>query len=288
MKGTHIGLEVFLRNLQNFTDNKVLTEAQAKQILRKGLKDIGDINRPLDSIVEDILLKSSKHEGIYTIEGRRKAVEKMTKTDGHASLWKYLQSDLTKLEPLVEGFSSEGITDAKTFTRALLEPMYEAVADPITKHAKVGEVYGYLVFRSPVKEPRSNIHPSYKYSVSPETEGKPVQLDILSNPVPARYAFTNRITAGEVSPLPQSDTGFAVSTGQKHIPTMRGTFQPSDYSNFTTEQSANGRIMRNAKGYVIMLAGNKYRVYNPAKAIIGVYGNEEEAKRRVLRDAPKR
>lgn len=63
--------------------------------------------------------------------------------------------------------------------------------------------------------------------------------------------------------------------------------QPAEWSDFKTEQSPMGRIIKNAKGYSIMLINNKYRVYNPAKAIIGVYGNEEEAKRRVLRDAPK-
>lgn len=233
MKGTHIGLEVFLRNLQNFTDNGVLTESQTKQILKKGLGDIGDIKRPLDAIVEDILVKSSKHEGRYTIEGRRKAVESMTKTDGHASLWKYLQSDLTKLEPLVEGFSSQGVTNANQFIKAILEPMYEAVSDPLTRHAKVGEVYGYLVFRSPVQEPEAGFHPSYKYSVAPEKGGQPVQLDLLSKPVDARKAFTNRITAGEVSALPQSEKGFQVSTGQKHIPTMRGTFMPAEVHGIT-------------------------------------------------------
>jgi hypothetical protein len=64
--------------------------------------------------------------------------------------------------------------------------------------------------------------------------------------------------------------------------------QPAEYSEFKSEQSATGRILRNAKGYVIMLANNKFRVYNPAKAIIGVYGNEEEAKKRIYKEIPKR
>ena len=288
MKGTHIGLEVFLRNLQKYTDNNVLTERQTIQILKNGLGDIGDTKRPLDTIVEGILAKSAKHEPPYTINGRRTAIEKMTETDGSASLWKYLQSDLTKLEPQVEGFSSEGVTNAKQFIKALLEPMYEAVSDPLTRHAKVGEVYGYLMFRSPVIEPPSDVHPSYKYAVQPEKGGSPVQLDILSTPMSARKAFTNRITAGVASPLPESEAGFTVLTGQKHIPTMRGTFMPAEYTEFKSEQSATGRILRNAKGYVIMLANNKFRVYNPAKAIIGVYGNEEEAKKRIYKEIPKR
>ena len=65
-------------------------------------------------------------------------------------------------------------------------------------------------------------------------------------------------------------------------------WQPSEFTEFKSEQSATGRILRNAKGYVIMLANNKFRVYNPAKAIIGVYGNEEEAKKRIYKEIPKR
>jgi hypothetical protein len=289
MKGTHIGLEVFLRNLQNFTDNGVLTESQTKQILKKGLGDIGDIKRPLDTIVEDILVKSSKHEGRYTIDGRRKAVESMTKTDGHASLWKYLQSDLTKLEPYVEGFSSQGVTNANQFIKAILEPMYEAVSDPLTRHAKVGEVYGYLVFRSPVQEPEAGFHPSYKYSVAPEKGGQPVQLDLLSKPMSARDAFKNRITAGEVSPLPESEAGFTVLTGQKHIPTMRGTFMPAEgWRDWQSERTSLGSVVKNAVGYVIMVQGDKFKVYNPYKAMVGIYNDLEQAKRRVQRDEPKR
>lgn len=63
--------------------------------------------------------------------------------------------------------------------------------------------------------------------------------------------------------------------------------QPAEYSEFKSEQSATGRILRNAKGYVIMLANNKFRVYNPAKAILGVYGSEEEAKKRIYKEIPK-
>jgi hypothetical protein len=289
MKGTHIGLEVFLRNLQKYTDSNVLTERQTIQILKNGLGDIGDTKRPLDTIVEGILAKSAKHEPPYTIDGRRTAIEKMTETDGSASLWKYLQSDLTKLESQTDGFSSEGVTNAKQFIKALLEPMYEAVSDPLTRHAKVGEVYGYLMFRSPVTEPPSDIHPSYKYAVQPEEGGSPVQLDILSTPMSPRKAFTNRITAGEVSPLPESEAGFKVSTGQKHIPTMRGTFMPAEgWRDWKSERTSVGSVVKNAVGYVIMVSGDKFKVYNPYKAMVGIYSDLEQAKRRVQRDEPKR
>ena len=65
-------------------------------------------------------------------------------------------------------------------------------------------------------------------------------------------------------------------------------WQPSEYSEFKSEQSATGRILRNAKGYVIMVSGDKFKVYNPYKAMVGIYTDLEQAKRRVQREEPKK
>jgi GNAT superfamily N-acetyltransferase len=74
---------------------------------------------------------------------------------------------------------------------------------------------------------------------------------------------------------------------QKDLRDKKSSMQPAEYTEFKSEQSPTGRIMRNAKGYVITMANNKFRVYNPAKAIIGVYNSEEEAKKRIYREIPK-
>ena len=74
---------------------------------------------------------------------------------------------------------------------------------------------------------------------------------------------------------------------QKDLRDNKPSMQPAEFTEFKSEQSPMGRIMRNAKGYVITMANNKFRVYNPAKAIIGVYGSEEEAKKRIYREIPK-
>ena len=63
--------------------------------------------------------------------------------------------------------------------------------------------------------------------------------------------------------------------------------QPAEFSEFTTEQTAAGRILKNAKGYAIMMVNNKFRVYSPAKAILGVYTDEEQAKNRIYKEIPK-
>lgn len=84
----------------------------------------------------------------------------------------------------------------------------------------------------------------------------------------------------------------ALDSGEEFISTEgrlepKARYQPSEFTEFSSEQSATGRILRNAKGYVIMLSNNKFRVYNPMKAIIGVYASEEEAKKRIYKDIPK-
>lgn len=47
-------------------------------------------------------------------------------------------------------------------------------------------------------------------------------------------------------------------------------------------------MVRNALNYAIMYVNGKYRLYNPSRQIIGIYNSEEEAKRRAMRERPKR
>lgn len=63
---------------------------------------------------------------------------------------------------------------------------------------------------------------------------------------------------------------------------------PSVWQSFTYEKTPQGGLFRNAIGYMILLQGDKFKVYNPQKAVIGIYQDEESAKRRVLRDMPRR
>ena len=63
---------------------------------------------------------------------------------------------------------------------------------------------------------------------------------------------------------------------------------PSVWQSFTYEKTPQGGLIRNAIGYMILIQGDKFKVYNPQKAVIGIYQDEESAKRRVLRDMPKR
>jgi hypothetical protein len=74
-------------------------------------------------------------------------------------------------------------------------------------------------------------------------------------------------------------------------PVPKRTFTDADirvWRSWKTETYGNGSALKNALGYIIMSLNKNYRVYNPEKVLIGIYKNEEEAKRRVQREEPKR
>jgi len=71
---------------------------------------------------------------------------------------------------------------------------------------------------------------------------------------------------------------------------VRPTPEPSStaWMSWTQEKTSNGGFIRNALGYVIVVNKDKFKVYNPAKVLVGIYEDEESAKRRVLKDMPRR
>lgn len=286
-RGTHTGFEIFLRNIQTLVDKGVLSEESAKNVIGAGFSD-ADKTLPLDTMADNLLKLSTSNEGKYSITARREAIDVIVPQN----LWKELgkAQGIKKLEPHIKGFNSEGITTGADFSTEFLRKMYEASEDPLTKHAKVGEVYGYVIFRSKTVEPLSDKHPSYRRSIAPEQGGKPVQLDILSTPMPARQAFKKKIVQGlDVSLEGATDSSFKGSTGQANQPTARGRFQPSEgFSTFKSERTPTGVLLKNAAGYVISNVGSKFKVYNPYKAVIGIYDSEEQAKKRIYKEEPKR
>jgi hypothetical protein len=66
-------------------------------------------------------------------------------------------------------------------------------------------------------------------------------------------------------------------------------FQPAEgWRDWQSERTSVGSVIKNTAGYVIMVQGDKFKVYNPYKAMIGIYDNEDQAKRRVQKDEPRR
>jgi len=57
---------------------------------------------------------------------------------------------------------------------------------------------------------------------------------------------------------------------------------------WTLEKGLNGGFWKNAVGWMIIVQGDKYKVYNPQKAMLGIYLDLDQAKRRVQREEPKK
>lgn len=71
---------------------------------------------------------------------------------------------------------------------------------------------------------------------------------------------------------------------------VRPTPEPTStaWMSWTQEKTETGGFIKNALGYVIVVNKGRFKVYNPAKALLGIYEDEESAKRRVLKDMPRR
>ena len=72
----------------------------------------------------------------------------------------------------------------------------------------------------------------------------------------------------------------------------RARYMPSEqaqaWRDFKAEPTTEGNsIFKNAMNFVIIQANNKYKVYNPQKALLGIYTDLDGAKRRVQREEPK-
>ena len=73
---------------------------------------------------------------------------------------------------------------------------------------------------------------------------------------------------------------------------LRARYMPAEqaqaWRKFESERVSDGNsIYRNAMNFVIIQANNKFKVYNPQKALLGIYTDLEEAKKRVRREEPK-
>ncbi len=65
-------------------------------------------------------------------------------------------------------------------------------------------------------------------------------------------------------------------------------FKPAEgWRDWNSENTSIGSVIKNTVGYMIMNQGNKFKVYNPSKVMVGIYTDLEQAKRRVQRDEPK-
>ena len=59
------------------------------------------------------------------------------------------------------------------------------------------------------------------------------------------------------------------------------------WRSYKTETTGNGEMHTNGLGYYILSLGKNYRVYNPQKALLGIYKELEDAKKRIQKEEPR-
>ena len=130
---------------------------------------------------------------------------------------------------------------------------------------------------------------------------KPSGVPAFPRP-PATPALPQVKPSGAV-PFPRPPTAPAVPRGSIAPPPPQGTPAPnplapsleaakplsklSAWRGWTLEKGLNGGFWKNAVGWMIVVQADKFKVYNPQRAMQGIYEDLEAAKRRVQRAEPK-
>jgi hypothetical protein len=290
MQGARNGTEGFLNIIKRLEDRKVINKETLKSALIHGLKSIGtDIND--NAQIGDAMFATYRMLENSTSSGFKQRAKFVSNVAGSIArnTGNLSKKQINALKEIIPNY-----TGNKTITKKELIPtIFQMFADPLVQGLDApdkktgGDVYAFVLFDKPLVESPSSPHGSYKYSVRHE-DNSPVRVDLLSRPMKTLEMFKEKRTSKGVSELKEKT--ITNDTGQRNFPYGRVIHaQPSEgFSNFTTERTPTGVLLKNAAGYVISRVGSKYRVYNPYKAVIGVYDNEEQAKKRIYKEEPRR
>ena len=261
--------------------NRALKNSAEMHLRMKGLDGLS--KDELYARIDDALLRSKENK--ISFENRADFTREIARQLNEAGAFDSKKSKDALVKSFHKGFE-------RGFSIVEMERVFgNLMAEDIIKDVPKGHVYGAIEITNPLRETKKSDHRGYDASIEQES-GEPSKL-IMFDRTAHVTEIVNKKSGDEISMFKAGEGAYHSYTGgQIPYQEVRGKkqmpFQPTEYSEFKSEQSATGRILRNAKGYVIMLANNKFRVYNPAKAIIGVYGNEEEAKKRIYKEIPKR
>jgi len=152
---------------------------------------------------------------------------------------------------------------------------------------------------------RQNLPRQFPNPAPPVPEGlpsyKPSGVPAFPRP-PATPALPQVKPSGAV-PFPRPPTALAVPRGSIAPPPPQGTPPPnplapsltaakplsklSAWRGWTLEKGLNGGFWKNAVGWMIVVQADKFKVYNPQRAMQGIYEDLDQAKRRVQRAEPK-
>ena len=275
---------------KHLNDSGVMTDIRYSRALKnsaemhlkmKGLDGIG--KDELYARIDDALLRSKENK--ISFENRADFTREIARQLNEAGAFDSKKSKDALIKSFHKGFE-------RGFSIVEMERVFgNLMAEDIIKDVPKGHVYGAIEITNPLRETKESDHRGYDASIEQES-GEPAKL-IMFDRTAHVTEVVNKKGGEEISMFKAGEGAYHSYTGgQIPYQEVKGKsqmpFQPSEFTQFTTEQTAAGRILKNAKGYAVMMVNNKFRVYNPAKVILGVYGNEEEAKKRIYREMPKR
>jgi ribosomal protein S18 acetylase RimI-like enzyme len=120
--------------------------------------------------------------------------------------------------------------------------------------------------------PRGVKYPQFPYP-APATPAFPKPPIAPARPVPA--PASQALPSAYSRPFP------------KNVPEGKPLGKLEGWRGWTLEKGLNGGFWKNGVGWMIVVQADKFKVYNPQKAMQGIYEDLDQAKRRVQRAEPK-
>ena len=106
-----------------------------------------------------------------------------------------------------------------------------------------------------------------------------------------RPPATPALPRGSIAPPPPQGTPppkvYAPPSPFDNVPPSKPISKIEGWRGWTLEKGLNGGFWSNAVGWMIIVQADKFKVYNPQKAMMGIYQDLDQAKRRVQRAEPK-
>ena len=120
----------------------------------------------------------------------------------------------------------------------------------------------------------------------PATPALP-QVKPSGKPAFPRPPTAPAVPRGSIAPPPPQGNANPSRPFPNNVPAPKPMGKLEGWRGWTLEKGINGGFWKNAVGWMIVVQGDKFKVYNPQKAMQGIYEDLKAAKRRVQRAEPK-
>jgi hypothetical protein len=221
--------------------------------------------------------------------------------DFMGAMWERVMKNLSekKKQEVMRFFPEWDASQTKNeFTLANFKnTMGKTLADSLTKGLKSGDVYAIIKFNDFV-EAKPSSHRSYDTGIVQQNGQRPEML-LLKKPINVMDLHETSISASsgerKLSDLPPSiQTNLLGMNTNPYGRTVLKDSTQVDFrdimknmsvaENFKEQVTPSGKVLQAINGYIIMMQGDKFKVYNGQKVQVGIYASEQEAKKRALRD----